>query len=328
MAENKYEDKRTHGEGEQDNDADLLETFTFDPFNNGPDTGMPNPEDTVAAEEGEKEPDDPQQPGQQEGQPEPSENAAPKSEPREGGQQSEPREGANGQQQPQTPPPAQQPDEVTQLRQQVASMQQYLNSQAQQQQPQQGGQDQQQQQPEVPQYDLQIPDELWNAMNNDDPYERKRAHQAYNQAVAAHVHQRVQQEFQQTMQRQIPVQVQRLMAHQAAVQQVFNDFYGHHPDLNRPELRQLVYGAAQQVMQETGQRSWTPQLRDAVAQRVRQFVPGTQQPAPQQGQQQQQNGAVQPRAGRLTGSTPRSGGRGNTDPNSPESVESTLFGPR
>jgi hypothetical protein len=68
-------------------------------------------------------------------------------------------------------------------------------------------------------------------------------------------------------------------------QATFNDFYGHHPQYNTPQLRQLVALAAAQTVQETGITTWGPQLRELVAQRVAMLVQPQQVPSPATGLQ-------------------------------------------
>jgi hypothetical protein len=68
-------------------------------------------------------------------------------------------------------------------------------------------------------------------------------------------------------------------------QATFNDFYGHYPQYNTPQLRQLVALAAAQTVQETGLVTWGPQLRELVAQRVAMLVQPQQVPSPATGLQ-------------------------------------------
>ncbi len=128
--------------------------------------------------------------------------------------------------------------------------------------------------PAVPPYNFNVPDELLAHMRSEDPNEVRTGLAAFAQGVAQTVHRTVMQEFTDQMGSVVPQYVQQSVSSVQQQQEVFNDFYQVNKDLNLPELRPLVVSVAQQVASETGANAWSPQLRDAIASRVRGVLRG------------------------------------------------------
>lgn len=191
----------------------------------------------------------------------------------------------------------------------------------------QQGQDQSQGQEALPNYQFQIPDELLQMMDSDDPAQRKQALTYLGQGVAQSVHQMVRQEMTDKMgrlQQELPQTIQQQQAAQAQQRQIFDDFYGTYQDLNRPELRPTIVEVAKAVAGEYQQKgmpvSWGPEFKQTVANRVYQVLgrqPGQQ--APQQ--QAPARKSSQPR--NFGGNARRGVGQADTEQ---LDIERTLFG--
>jgi hypothetical protein len=127
-----------------------------------------------------------------------------------------------------------------------------------------------------PAYNFNIPDDIMSGFGSEDAAEQKRAVAALMNGVAQSIHQTVRNEFAQRLATEVPNVINERVQQQAYQQTVFSDFYQAHPDLNRPELRTLVVDTARTLMGEMTRQgrqvAWTPQLRDAVATRVKQIL--------------------------------------------------------
>ncbi len=171
-------------------------------------------------------------------------------------------------------------------RQQPQPGQQQGQGQGQGQQP--GQQPGQQAEPEVPPYEFNIPDGLVALLDSEVPAERQKGIGALMQGTARAVHATVMQQVAKQVQeltQNLPQVVNQGIQQHNYAREIFSDFYNTHKHLNRPELRSLVVQTAQAVMQETGAQAWSPQLRDAIAQRVTAVLTQVVPPAPPQQQQ-------------------------------------------
>jgi hypothetical protein len=119
---------------------------------------------------------------------------------------------------------------------------------------------------------LNIPDAVIMAMASDNPAERKAAtahmigsvaHLVQRMAVAQAV-QQVRNEIATAMPRFV---TERLVQHQQQ-QEVFQDFYGHFPQLSHPAIRPVVMAEAQKLAQQGGPKQWTPEFRDQLGRHV------------------------------------------------------------
>lgn len=169
-----------------------------------------------------------------------------------------------------------------------------------------------------PSYEFNIPDQLMMAFASENPLERKNALQQFSRGLALGIHAMMRQEYRKAIVDAVPPMIEQAMTGQTLMRQVFDDFYGTHRDLNRPELRPMIVEIAQRVW-HGGQfgRNWNPQMRDAVANEARAILRGY---TPPQAPARQPQPAMAPTAAR-----PPVDGR-LTDPNAPENIERTLFG--
>lgn len=120
----------------------------------------------------------------------------------------------------------------------------------------------------VPEYAFQIPDQLMTLMESEDPVERRQGYAQLIQGTAQVVHAQVLQAVGEQYQRGVPAIVHKIVAEQALAKQVFDDFYGKYPTLNKPELRDFIKNTALEVGKTYNAKEWTPALRDAIAKRA------------------------------------------------------------
>lgn len=125
----------------------------------------------------------------------------------------------------------------------------------------------------VPDYSFNIPDTLLQHLQSDNPTEVRTGVAALAQGVAQTVHRQVMQHaaemFGAVVQQHIPQMIQQHVTGVETAKEIFSDFYGTYKELNVPTLRPLIAATAQQVATEFRANSWTPQLRDETARRVR-----------------------------------------------------------
>lgn len=188
------------------------------------------------------------------------------------------------------------PPEVQALLDRNAALEQQLQQQQQQQaqvQQQQASQQQQQANEDpldafVPPYQFEIPQQLMQMLDSEEPTDRMQGLQYLMQGLARSVHRTMLEQTQGMMTAYVPSQLQQYTQQQEQISTVRNDFYSTNTDLNVPELRPIVSQIAAQVMQEQNAQGWTPDLRDAIAQRVRavlSYGQTSQQPTPAQTEQ-------------------------------------------
>src|SRR5215471_3047757 len=169
-----------------------------------------------------------------------------------------------------------------------------------------------------PEYDFTIPDGLMQAFASDDVNVRKQGLSLFSKGLARGVHAMIRQEYRKAIIDAVPPMIEQAMSGQTLMRQVFDDFYGTHKDLNRPELRPMIVQIAQQVWQG-GQygRNWNAAMRDAVATQARAILAGYSLSTP----------AAPPRQPGMAGPAARPPIDPRiSDPNAPENIERTLFG--
>lgn len=118
---------------------------------------------------------------------------------------------------------------------------------------------------------IQIPEQVIQAMEHDDPAVRAQGYQAFAGGVGNLIYSQAMQQVQQQMQHLTQTMPNVVQEHFAATQRrqhVEQDFYGSYPQLNTPALRPLVMQTAAAVLKETGATGWTDEARDAIAGRV------------------------------------------------------------
>jgi hypothetical protein len=170
----------------------------------------------------------------------------------------------------------------------------------------------------IPPYDFTIPDHLMQAFASEDPAVRKQGLVQFSKGLAWGIHATIRKEYRQAIIDAVPPMIEQAMTGQTLMRQVFDDFYGTHKDLNRPEIRPMIVDIAQRVWQ-SGRfgKNWNPQMRDAVANEARGILAGYAPPA--------RPNVPQAPAMAPTGARPPIDPR-LSDPNAPENIEKTLFG--
>jgi len=161
--------------------------------------------------------------------------------------------------QPTVPPP----NELETLKQQLGMVTRELQQMRQPaQQPAQPGQPGGQQPIDpVPAYQYEIPDQLVQLMASEDPGHRKMALSNVMTAVSRSVHGLMQKELAQV----IPALARQVMMEHLGQQEVGKDFYSVYKDLDKPELRPLIYQIASGWAQQNPGAGWNAQTRDAIA---------------------------------------------------------------
>lgn len=126
--------------------------------------------------------------------------------------------------------------------------------------------------PEIPAYDFQIPDQLQKMLDSDDPGERRQGYAYLMQGAARGVHQTLMNEMVQNISTAVPRMIAHAIEQDRTARATAEDFYGKYPELNKPELHQLVYTTAAVVAREQGHKTWGPKLRDETAKRVKSLL--------------------------------------------------------
>lgn len=126
--------------------------------------------------------------------------------------------------------------------------------------------------PDVPQYNIGFPPELKEALRSQDPEVFMQGLQALSIGIAQITHQNLREEYRKfydEREQKIVHRIQTETAARESAQRIFTDFYGSYPQLNKPELHQVVSQAAKAVTEELGGNPpWTPELKKKVAERV------------------------------------------------------------
>lgn len=122
------------------------------------------------------------------------------------------------------------------------------------------------------QFGFTIPDQLVAALASDNPVERQQAVGAMCTTVAQNTYREtiraIRSELQQVLPRVIGAQIQR----HTQQREIFTDFFSSYQHFSDPRIRPLVVKTAQDVAAETGARAWTPQLKEAIAQRLTETI--------------------------------------------------------
>ena len=210
-------------------------------------------------------------------------------------------------------------EELTTLRAQVAALSARLQQQDQTQGADTGGQQtqdqQQQQQADEPSFRFTIPQELHNLLNSDEATERQQGLSLFAEGIARGAFQQAQARLEQALTERIPQIVNERIAQSRNQQQMKEDFYGSHPDLNNEAFAPVILQVARQVAQEKGYESWNKDLRDTTATRVRKLL---QMPEPKKGKAAPRPPATVPRSG--------NGARTTARPNAKYEIEDFVFG--
>ena len=130
-------------------------------------------------------------------------------------------------------------------------------------------------------YQFQIPQALYNALYSEEstPEQRMQALQGYAQGIAILTHKKVMETlggFVKENFNAVPRVVEYLMNQRGIQNQqqssIKEAFYKEFPDLQRPELTELLKATIRQVQQETGAKTWTPALQKTVGSRMRSLL--------------------------------------------------------
>lgn len=125
-----------------------------------------------------------------------------------------------------------------------------------------------------PRFNAQLPQQVFEALNAEDPMQRYNAMNGMLNALANAVHAAAMQDMQQYIQNEYtPRQTQALQTSLQARETsaaVARDFYGKYPELDDPVLHPTVMAVAQQYYSELGgAREWNAHDRDEIGKRVR-----------------------------------------------------------
>lgn len=128
-----------------------------------------------------------------------------------------------------------------------------------------------------PKFKLGVPDALVNALRSEDPKEFSAGVGAMINGVANHVWNAFQDHLEKNIGPAIPRMIENYVQTVQRQQSVATDFYGQYPQLNIPELMPVVQAVGATIAQEYAragrQLDWSPQLRDAIAERIFQRLP-------------------------------------------------------
>lgn len=138
---------------------------------------------------------------------------------------------------------------------------------------------------QLPEYNFNVPPQLMQAIESEDPAVRKQGIESLLRGVAMAVHRNIRDESNAFQNKRLPDMVNAMIQQSTVASEVHRDFYGKYPELNQPHLRHLVQQVGAEIMQQTRTTQWSPRLRDAIAARVKQVVqfgpqPSAQPPAP------------------------------------------------
>jgi hypothetical protein len=142
---------------------------------------------------------------------------------------------------------------------------------------------------DIPSYDIKLPDQLVEAMNSPDPAIRSQSLNAVISATMKTVHQQVYNQMKANIDavvQYVPQMIEQHIQNSQTRQSVTTDFYGKYPQFDTPLLRPVVQLAFVEVIKAKPELAkagkWTPELREAVGDYLKQHVPlGAQAPAAQ-----------------------------------------------
>lgn len=153
----------------------------------------------------------------------------------------------------------------------------------------------QQQQPRAPEtpaadkphFNFQLPPQLTSALRSEDPNEASAAMGILVNGMANAIRNDYMKVVQESVLPQVVQIAQAQIAQHYEQQRVIDDFYGSYPEFKQPALMPIVANTAMQTAQQMGATSWTPALKEAIANNLRAMFPGLQpqqkappQPAP------------------------------------------------
>lgn len=131
-------------------------------------------------------------------------------------------------------------------------------------------------QSDEPNYDFNIPDQLVQALTNEDPAVFKQGVAGFAKGIGLGVHKQVttyiEKTIPQMLEKALPALINQHMQGYNSRKAIFDDFYGTYKELNNPKLYPLIGQITQEVQTELKTTQWTPAVRDTVAKRVKDFI--------------------------------------------------------
>jgi hypothetical protein len=121
---------------------------------------------------------------------------------------------------------------------------------------------------QIPDYMFEMPDQLVEALQAEDPAVRKSAYAHLIAGAAQAIHAKMSESLQTTLAPMIREQIQTSGQESRRRQDMHDDFYGTYAFLNQPQLKPMVASTAGQVAAEWRTNEWSPQMRDEVYRRV------------------------------------------------------------
>lgn len=182
---------------------------------------------------------------------------------------------------------------------------------------------------DLPAYVFDIPPALVNALASEDPVQRTTAVQHLVAGTARAVHTEVLKLMSEVKSSIPQIFNQQMQAHTYR-ETIRRDFYGKYPMLDNPHLAPTVASVTQQVMSEIqssgGRPAWSPQLAQAIAERVFTLIPGLRAQAPAAQPQQQAVQQIVPQAQSQPPHMFTPGARPVQGQSLQADIEATLFG--
>jgi len=187
----------------------------------------------------------------------------------------------------------------------------------------------------LPGYQFNIPDTVMQKMGSDDPAQIRAGLGEFAQGVAQVTHynmaMQMEERFEKLRQELLQESVQNFRQttqQEEAVKkqqsEVFNDFYGKFPELNKPELQEFVKMQAKLLAQRYGVPRWNESFRDTLGEHVKTLL-GLGQQGPQPDADKGQGG--QPTVpGKRFSAGSNSGRQNSGAPSLPDDIADTLLG--
>lgn len=137
-------------------------------------------------------------------------------------------------------------------------------------------------------YQYQIPQKMYTALFSEEstPEERVKALEGYAQGISIIVHNKIMgtlgkfvKENFDAVPRVVEYMMNRRAETQSAQSSISASFYKEFPELQKPELGELIKATVRQLQKETRATSWTPAFQTAVGNRIRTLLKAYAQPA-------------------------------------------------
>lgn len=157
-------------------------------------------------------------------------------------------------------------------------------------------------------YNLGLPPEVIGLLRSEDEGEFARGMHTVINGISNRIWSDVNAHLDQVIAQRVPAMFTEQTNAQSVQQRVATDFYGKYETLRAPELRPLIQSIGVQVANERAQagktNEWSPEIRDAIAEKIFTAIPSLRPPAEQQ-QQQTPPGGTPPKRPFATGTGSR-----------------------